>query len=237
MHDQSPDFLSFAAQALADAFPTREVEAGAYAGMRYPRLLPLMRFAVRQYRAEGFGHLMVMRTRAMGLMELTTASFMPDDGGRVPYLLVDMMAMRGKHTVFVEFYDCTADGAEPQTLDAMAARFAALPDYAERPAWYVGERMPCSLIKGGTAKDAPALQAMARAATEAYLALAARAPRGAENLAGLRTFRERMLREGNPSSATMRRVLGAAGAERFFCEMVMPLPEDGAAANEGTNEA
>ena len=83
--------------------------------------------------------------------------------------------------------------------------------------------MPCSLIKGGTAKDAPALQAMARAATEAYLALAARAPRGAENLAGLRAFRERMLREGNPSSATMRRVLGAAGAERFFCEMATPL--------------
>lgn len=226
------DFGGFAAEALGKRFPTRELPAGAYAQMRYPRFPALMRFAVRRYAAEGFGHLMTMRTRAMGMMELTTVSFMPDAGSRVPYLLVDMMSMGKKRTVFVEFYDCTAGGMDAGTLDAVAARYAALPDYAEKPAWYVAERMPCSLIKGGAAADEPALFEMACAAAEAYLALAAQAPAEAENLAGLAAFRERMIREGNPSSATMARVLGPQGAARFFRTAVMPLP-----AMDGETEA
>lgn len=212
-----------AAEIFGRHCPIQEIPAGEYAAMRYPRLLPLMRFAVRCYAVEGFGRLMVMRTRAMGLMELTTASFMPNTGVDAPFLLIDMMSMGKKRTVFVEYYDCTAEKLRPPSLDEVAKGYAALPDYAEKPAWYVQERMPCSLIKGSTAEQEAELLQMAYDSVEAYARLAAKAEHKQENLSGLRAFRERMIAEGNPSSGTMERVLGKEGAERFFRTVVMPM--------------
>ena len=42
------------------------------------------------------------------------------------------------------------------------------------------------------------------------------------NRAGLAAFIGQMIRQGNPASATLERVLGKAGAERFFRTLVMP---------------
>lgn len=79
---------------------------------------------------------------------------------------------------------------------------------------------PYSLIKGGT--DDARLEAMLRetaAYGEAALSAQERRP---ENLA---RFTERMVREGNPSSAAMSKVLGRAGAETFFRTAVLPVSD------------
>ncbi len=207
------------------AFPLEEAPADRYSRMQYPKWLPMMRFAVDRYRAIGFGQLMRMQTNAMGgLMQLVTLSFTPNEGGAVPYLLIDMMQMGKKRTVFVEYYDRTASGVQAPALDALVQRCADIPAYAEKPAWYIAERMPCSLIKGTTDGSEDRLLAMVRDSLSAYTDLGRTAPKDPSNLTGLRAFQGRMVADGNPSSSTMEKVLGKDGAEKFFREIVMPVP-------------
>lgn len=208
--------------ALMAHMPLSELSAGAYASMRYPKFPAMMRFSVRRYAAPGFGNAFSMYTRAMGgLMQLATLVLAPNAGTNVPLMLIDAMALGKKRAAFVEYYDCTAGGAGCPALSAVQTRYADLPDYPEKSAWYVGERMAYSLIKGGT--DDARLAAMLRDSADAYAkACAAQADVRPENLTGLREFIDRMVSDGNPSSATMERVLGKEGAERFFRTVTMP---------------
>ena len=206
-----------AAAVLQDKFALKEITPEKYRTMGGP----LMRFFLEQYNVEGLGNLCVLKTKAMlGLMQLVTVVVTPSSGKNVPFLLVDTMDMGKKHLCYVEYYDCTADGADKDNLLAASAPYGDVPDYAEKPAWYVKERMAGSLIKTG---DRARLEQMALDALKAYAAQAAAAPVKAENIAGLKAFRCRMIEEGNPSTAALTRTLGKAGAEEFFRTVVMPL--------------
>ena len=206
-----------AAAVLQDKFALKEITPEKYRTMGGP----LMRFFLEQYNVEGLGNLCVLKTKAMlGLMQLVTVVVTPSSGKNVPFLLVDTMDMGKKHLCYVEYYDCTADGAAKDKLLAASAPYGDVPDYAEKPAWYVKERMAGSLIKTG---DRARLEQMALDALKAYAAQAAAAPVKAENIAGLKAFRRRMIEEGNPSTAALTMTLGKAGAEEFFRTVVMPL--------------
>ena len=206
-----------AAAVLQDKFALKEITPEKYRTMGGP----LMRFFLEQYNVEGLGNLCVLKTKAMlGLMQLVTVVVTPSSGKNVPFLLVDTMDMGKKHLCYVEYYDCTADGADKDKLLAASAPYGDVPDYAEKPAWYVKERMAGSLIKTG---DRARLEQMALDALKAYAAQAAAAPVKAENIAGLKAFRRRMIEEGNPSTAALTRTLGQEGAETFFQTVVMPV--------------
>ena len=177
----------------------------------------MMRFHLEQYAVEGLGNLCVLKTRAMlGLMNLLTVVVTPSSGKNVPFLLIDTMDMGKKHL----YYDCTADGADKDLLLAASAPYGDVADYAEKPAWYVKERMAGSLIKTG---DKTRLDQMALDALKAYARQAAAASVKPENLEGLKAFQQRMVREGNPSAAALTRTLGQEGAETFFQTVVMPV--------------
>lgn len=216
---------AWAAAQASKVFPASEVTPAEFAAMKYPKLLPVMRFTCRQYALEGFGNLFTMDTAAMGgLMKLTTLVLTPSAGGEVPFLLIDTMEMRKKRLAYVEYYDCTAKGASLPESEGQRAEFAALPDYVEKPAWYVSRRTPYSLIKGGDGADAGALEAMAKTCLERYLRAAGTARRDNANLEGLRAFQRDMLTLGNPSSATLEKVLEKEGAETMFRTAIMPVP-------------
>ena len=206
-----------AAAILQDKFALKEITPEKYQTMGGP----LMRFFLEQYDAEGLGNLCVLKTKAMlGLMQLVTVVVTPSSGKNVPFLLIDTMDMGKKHLCYVEYYDCTADGADKDKLLAASAPYADVADYAEKPAWYVKERMAGSLIKTG---DRARLEQMALDALKAYVQQAAAAPVKPENIDGLKAFRRRMIEEGNPSTAALTKTLGKAGAEEFFRTAVMPV--------------
>lgn len=206
------------------AFPAREITPPQYAAMKYPKWLPMMRFACRQVTLEGFGNLFAMETRAMGgLMKLSTMVFTPYSGKSVPFFLADTMEMKKKRLAYAEYYDCTAKGASMPESAGQTAEFAALPDYAETPAWYTSRRTPYSLIKGGDGADAAALEAMLLTCADRYLNAAKEAPTDPDNLPGLRDFQRDMLVLGNPSSGTLSKVLGKEGAELIFKTAIMPV--------------
>ena len=202
---------------LKERFELREITPERYRTMGNP----MMRFHLEQYEVEGLGNLCVLRTKAMlGLMELVTVVVAPNTGKNVPFLLIDTMDMGKKHLCYVEYYDCTADGADRDLLLAAGAPYGDAANYAEKPAWYVSERMKGSLIKTG---DRARLEQMATDALTAYREQAAAAPAKAENLTKLKAFQERMVKEGNPSTSALTKVLGKEGAEAFFRTVVMPV--------------
>ena len=181
----------------------------------------MMRFHLEQYAVEGLGNLCVLKTRAMlGLMNLLTVVVTPSSGKNVPFLLIDTMDMGKKHLCYVEYYDCTAGGADKDKLLAASAPYGDVADYAEKPAWYVQERMEGSLIKTG---DRARLDRMATDALKAYAQQALAASVKAENREGLKAFQRRMIEEGNPSTAALTKTLGKEGAEAFFRTAVMPI--------------
>ena len=206
-----------AAAVLKERFALKDVTPAQYRTMGSA----MMRFYLEQYEVEGLGNLCVLRTKAMlGLMGLLTVVVTPNTGKNVPFLLIDTMDMGKKHLCYVEYYDCTAEGAHKDRLLAAGAPYADVADYAEKPAWYVKERMEGSLIKTG---DRDRLEQMALDALIAYREQAAAAPVKLENAVGLKAFQQRMVREGNPSTAALTRTLGREGAEAFFRTVVMPV--------------
>jgi len=194
-----------------------------YTDMKYPKLLPLMRFHVDRYSVPGLGYVMIMHTVTKMGMELITMSFMPSECVDLPYLLLDAMSMKKKRCVFVEYYGCGMEELSDDALKDVYDDYCGLPDYEEKENWYVKERMPYSLIKTGDTDD---LVCMAADSVRAYLGSAASArfiPGYGEKL---RSFRERMITEGNPSSKTLNMLLKEDGARAFMESVIMPLKED-----------
>ena len=194
-----------------------------YTNMKYPKLLPLMRFRVDRYIVPGFGHVMLMHTTTKMGMELITMSFMPSECISVPYLLVDAMSMKKKRCVFVEYYGCGMEDLSDDVLKDVYDDYRDLPDYDEKENWYIKERMPYSLIKTG---EPDQLVNMAYDSVRAYLGSVSGARFIPEYNDKLKTFRERMITEGNPSSKTLNMLLKEDGARIFFETAVMPLKED-----------
>lgn len=195
-----------------------------YEDMRYPKFIPLMKFHTVSYTIRGFGSVMIMKTNAMGgMMKLLTMSFMPSGGKEIPYLLVDCMCMKKKNLAYVEYYDCTGKKLGFDSVDEICDNYATVPDYEEKPAWYVSERMKGSMIKGGEGVSSDDLRLMVLDSISNYLSLIRIVDSDKACLEGLAKFRDRMITEGNPSSGTMSKVLGEDGAKQFFMDCVMPM--------------
>lgn len=214
---------------IISVFNAREIiklSMDRFARMKYPKLVPIMEFESERYRVSDYGQVMLLHTSSKVGMELLTAVFMPYEGNSVPFLLLDVMQMKNKRTVFVEYYDCTVNGTEQPELTTIKEKYSSVKEYKEKPAWYVGERTPYSLIKSGEAKDDAVIEQMIMDSLKAYGTAVEKAERDPDNLKKLKVFRERMIKDGNPASDVLNKVLGIKGAADFFRKYVMPLSEN-----------
>lgn len=193
-----------------------------YTNMKYPKILPVMRFRVDRYRVNGFGQVMIMHTATKMGMELITMSFMPSECVDLPYLLIDAMSMKKKRCVFVEYYGCGMEELADEALKDVYDDYCELTDYEEKENWYIQERMPYSLIKTGEVDE---LVKMADDSVKAYMGSVSSTRFIPEYKDKLKAFRERMIVEGNPSSKTLNMLLKEEGARTFMETVIMPLKE------------
>ncbi len=207
-------------EALLKNYAVTKKEPDSYSHMKYPKIFTLMDFYVDQYEIEGFGHLMIMHTKTKMGMELLTASFMPNTGINLPYLLMDAMTMKNKRCIFVEYYGCGNDDLNDEKLKETFEKYHNLPDYAEKENWYIKERRPYSLIKTGSPEE---LLSMAKDSLSAYLDSVKTSHVSEGYKEKLEAFRNRMITEGNPSSKTLKMLLKEEGAVKFFKGVIMPL--------------
>lgn len=191
-----------------------------YSRMYYPKWLHLMEFDVERYDIDGFGSAMSMHTTTKMGMELLTISLCPGKGCCLPYLLLDTMAVGKKRCSFVEYYGCGFDGLNDTQLRGVYEKYKGFPDYEEKPGWYIAEREPYSLIKSGEPEQ---LTSMVKDSLAVYLASIGDSRTEPVYRDHLELFRDRMIREGNPSSKTLNMLLGKEGAERFMKEIIMPI--------------
>ena len=198
----------------------RKLPEDKYSHMKYLSFLPLMHFYVDQYELEGFGHVMSMHTTTKMGMELLTLSFMPNSGKNLPYLLMDSMTMKNKRCVFVEYYGCGNSDLNDAALKSVYEEYKSLPDYDEKPGWYISEREPYSLIKTGSKEE---LMDLAEASLKAYISSIDSSVVDPGYTRQLEVFRTRMIEDGNPSSKTLEMLLKKDGAVKFMKEVVMPL--------------
>lgn len=206
-----------------NAFMCEKIKEDGYSSFSYPKLVKMMKFDTVRHKVAGFGQIMSMRTKGPFGMRLLTMSFMPYEGGSVPYLLIDMMTVGKKITVFVEYYDCTADKSSKEELVRIKEKYDNLQEYDEKPKWYVPMRTPYSLIKCGQTVDSKSFYNMIIDSVDAYISTVKASGKSADNIPGLSAFRDRMINEGNPSSSILEKVFGKEGAEEFFKECVMPI--------------
>ena len=193
-----------------------------YSVFSYPKILKFLKFETERYRIKGFGNMMTMYTDTLFGMQLLTMAFMPSEGNSVPFLIIDIMTVKDKRLIFVEYYDCTSRKTEQPLLKDVYEKYCGLTDHKEEPAWYVSERTDYSLIKLLDKDDNVTIAEIVAASIKAYKKAAFSAEKDTENIAGLLKFRDRMINEGNPSTAVMKRVFGKKGAEDFFVKCVMP---------------
>ncbi len=206
-------------------FSYEPVEKDKYSDFSYPKVIKLMKFNTERYQIKGFGSLMSMHTTTKMGMELLTVSFTPGEGVTVPYLLIDIMTLGKKRTVFVEYYDRTKNKADSVFAEEVFLKFNTLPEYEEKPKWYVSERTPYSLIKCGDSDSDEKLTGMINKSVKAYSKMIKAADCDKENIPELIKFRDRMINEGNPSSSVLTKVFGKVGAADFFKTCVMPVME------------
>ncbi len=163
-----------------------------YACMKYPKLLAMMHFEVHRYNIDDFGTIMTMDTNAMfGMMKLSTYVFTPSKGASVPFLLIDTMQMKKKALAYVEYYDCTKEGAIMDSSCNQQKEFASFKDYDEKPAWYISKRTTYSLIKEKGENSQEQLDDMVLTCLKRYLETAKNAPKDSNNLIGLKKLSTR----------------------------------------------
>ena len=202
-----------------------EIPKDNYTDFSYPGwLLKIMKFNTQRYKVSNFGHFMSMETKSFFGMQLLTISFMPGEGVSVPYLLIDIMIVGKKRIAFIEYYDCTAEHPDMKNLEKVSQIYKNLPNYKEKPNWYISERTKYSLIKNELNDEN--LKNMVIDSVKAYNNELLEASIDEKNLERLSFFRERMINEGNPSSSILERVFGKEGARNFFIKCVMPMGSD-----------
>ena len=217
--------LSEAVKALtAKKYRLIPADIAEYKSMKYPAAVPIMRFNTSQFKVDGLGNLFIMETSAMlGLMKLTTIVFTPRARTALPFLLIDGMSMAKKNLCYIEYYDLTGYGCKIDCSESQRAEFANIPDYSEAEAWYISHRAPYSLIKGGKGVKKDVLDDMALKCIRRYLSSAKPCNDAEKHYDNLKAFQRRMIEKGNPSSATLEKLLGKNGATKMFETAIMPV--------------
>lgn len=206
-------------------FQLKEIQNDAYAKMRWPKLIPLMRFKTESFVVPGYGRAAFINTKAMGFVRMLTCTLTPCEGASVPFLMIEVMEAKGRSTVCIGYYDCTANGADTSGYEAVSEKYASLEDYPEKPAWYIEKRAKGSVSKFVLDNGVDQLAELVREAVGAYLKRAASSEKVPQNLDGLKEFSEQIIVKGMPLTETFNKVLGKEGSDAFFRKVVIPAEQ------------
>lgn len=212
----------FIDETILDIFSLNKIDIKEYSFLKYPSFIPLLKMNINLYSVNDFGYIMIMKTRMSKLMSLVTISFTPNEGKNVPFLLIDTMSMGKKRLAYVEFYNTSTRDDFP-LLSSLSEKYVNIVDHKEKDAWYVNERMSCSLIKEGSSKNEYDLKMMIIDALNRYKEVIDNASIDIESITNLKKFQEKMITLGNPSSSTLNKILGKEEAINFFKNIIMPI--------------
>jgi hypothetical protein len=134
---------------ISKRHPLTEIDCGEFAKMKVSG----MKFSISAYKAEGLGHVSVMRAVGMlGLMKMDTLIINPTELD-LPLYSYDRIFAMGNDTLIVELYDTLlGDFSEAKLLERKNG-FSYLPERDPGEHWYDTIKLQSSISKKGKKKD------------------------------------------------------------------------------------
>lgn len=176
-----------------------------------------MKFSVEAYRAEGLGHVSVMRAKGFfGLMKMDTLMIVPTDID-LPLYSYDRIYAMGNDTLIVELYDTFTESVDMSALEAVKSNFASLPERDPGEHWYDSIKLPESISKKGKKAQEHDFDTLAIEHFCAYLGVNAPAVLDVEKKRELSSrYVNGLLSQGGPSTDVFKRELGEEKTTALF---------------------
>ena len=182
-----------------------------------------MKFSVEAYKAEGLGHVSVMRAKGFfGLMKMDTLIINPTEID-LPLYSYDRILAMGNDTLIVELYDTIVGDYSEDGMISVKEKFISLPERDPGEHWYDSIKLPSSISKKGK-KISPELDEMTLEHFEAYLASSS-AP--VEDRASKKdmaaVYVNGLLEKGGPSTDVFKKELGIERTTKLFREILFGI--------------
>jgi len=176
-----------------------------------------MNFTVRSYRAEGLGHVSVMRAKGFfGLMKMDTLMVVPKEKD-LPLYSYDRIYAMGNDTLIIELYDTLTEHLDLSALEKVKSGFAHLPARDPGEHWYDSIKLPQSISLKGKKAQTSDLDALTIAHFRAYLnAPAADVADKEQKNALSAAYVDGLLSQGGPSTDVFQKAFGKEKTEELF---------------------
>ena len=205
---------------LIDAkYPLTQINCGEFANMKVGG----MKFDIRAFKAEGLGHVSVMRASGFfGLMKMDTVIINPTELD-LPLYSYDRIFAMGNDTLITELYDTTlAEFSEDKLLEVKAReKYQAIPERDPGEHWYDSIKLSSSISKKGKKAHQSLIISLADQHFEAYLASNAAPVTDREaKLEKARVYVNGLLEKGGPSTDVFKKNIGEVLTKQLFEEIL-----------------
>ena len=194
-------------------YPLSPIDAGDMATLKASG----MKFSVEAYKAEGLGHVSVMRAKGFfGLMKMDTLIINPTEID-LPLYSYDRIFAMGNDTLIVELYDTLVGPFDTSSLADAKNAFSDLPERDPGVHWYDSIKLHESISKKGKKTHTPRMDQLTLAHFDAYLngpaiTVADRAAKQAK----ASYYVDGLLSRGGPSTDVFKKALGEETTAKLF---------------------
>lgn len=176
-----------------------------------------MTFTVSAYRAEGLGHVSVMRAKGFfGLMKMDTLIINPEKVD-LPLYSYDRIFAAGNDTLIVELYDSLVGECDLSGMNAVKAKYAHLPERDPGVHWYDSIKLAESISKKGKKEHTREMDDLTVSHFQAYFdAPAVPVTDVAAKRVRASAYVEGLLQHGGPSTDVFKKKLGEEKTAKLF---------------------
>ena len=198
---------------IKGSFPLTEIDCGEFAKMKVGG----MNFEITAFRAEGLGHVSVMRASGfMGLMKMDTLIINPREID-LPLYSYDRIFAMGNDTLITELYDTMVGDYSDESLIKVKKSYTDLAERDPGEHWYDSIKLPSSISKKGKKNHTARLDELTIKHFEAYLASSAAAVTDkAAKQEKAKVYVNGLLEKGGPSTDVFKKSIGEAKTRELF---------------------
>ena len=195
------------------SFPLIEIDCGEFAKMKVSG----MNFEITAYKAEGLGHISVMRASGfMGLMKMDTLIINPSDVD-LPLYSYDRIFAMGNDTLITELYDTLTCDYSDESLIKVKDSYTDLAERDPGEHWYDEIKLPSSISKKGKKSHTARMDELTVKHFEAYLTSGTEAVTDkAAKQEKARVYVGGLLEKGGPSTDVFKKSIGQEKTRELF---------------------
>ena len=202
-------------------YPLTEVNCGEFAKMKVKG----MDFSITAYKAEGLGHISVMRAKGFfGLMKMDTLIVNPKEL-ELPLYSYDRIYAMGNDTLIVELYDTLSAPCDLSNLEDVKNQHTDLAERDPGAHWYDSIKLPSSISKKGKKAQTGRFDQLATQHLLAYLAFNTPTSCVEEKARKTLYYVDGLLTNGGPSTDVFKKSLGLEKTTLLFKNILFGISE------------